>query len=109
MGHPDEVEEIFDLISYSKGASVIRMLYNWIGDEVRSILEYAGVYDVLLECASVLQSITRYASIRIYIYIPHSASNNRTTTCGSRVNALVGSGKRPPAQVTIGPPHVAVE
>ena len=40
---------------------------------------------------------------------PHSASNNRTTTCGSRVNALVGSGKRPSAQVTIGPPHVAVE
>ena len=67
VGHPDEVEEIFDLISYSKGASVIRMLYDWIGDEVRSILEYAGVYNVLLECASVLQSITRYASTRVYI------------------------------------------
>ena len=35
VGHPDEVDEIFDLISYSKGASVIRMLHNWIGDEVR--------------------------------------------------------------------------
>ncbi|CAK8674637.1 unnamed protein product [Clavelina lepadiformis] len=33
VGHPDEVDEIFDIISYSKGASVIRMLHNWIGDE----------------------------------------------------------------------------
>ena len=45
-----------------------------------------------------------------YIFIPpHSVSNNRTTTCGSRVSTLVGSGKRPPVQVTIGPPYVAVE
>lgn len=34
MGHPSEVDEIFDAISYSKGASVIRMLHNYIGDEV---------------------------------------------------------------------------
>lgn len=33
VGHPDEIDEIFDAISYSKGASVIRMLHNWIGDE----------------------------------------------------------------------------
>ena len=32
VGHPSEVDEIFDNISYNKGASVIRMLYNWIGD-----------------------------------------------------------------------------
>lgn len=31
--HPSEIEEIFDSISYDKGASVIRMLYNYIGDE----------------------------------------------------------------------------
>jgi len=31
--HPDEVDEIFDYISYKKGASIIRMLHNWIGDE----------------------------------------------------------------------------
>ena len=66
MGHPDEVEEIFDLISYSKGASVIRMLHDWMGDEVRSILEYARVCNnVLLEYASGIQSITRYASIHV--------------------------------------------
>ncbi|XP_077968024.1 puromycin-sensitive aminopeptidase-like [Styela clava] len=33
VGHPEEIDEIFDAISYSKGASVIRMLHNWIGDE----------------------------------------------------------------------------
>lgn len=37
VGHPDEVDEIFDIISYSKGASVIRMLHNWIGNAVRTI------------------------------------------------------------------------
>jgi len=30
---PDEVNEIFDAISYSKGASVIRMLANFLGEE----------------------------------------------------------------------------
>ena len=34
VGPPSEVEEIFDTISYSKGASIIRMLHHWIGDEV---------------------------------------------------------------------------
>ncbi|KAF6036203.1 NPEPPS [Bugula neritina] len=33
VGHPAEVDEIFDAISYCKGASVIRMLHSWIGDE----------------------------------------------------------------------------
>ncbi|XP_046659626.1 LOW QUALITY PROTEIN: puromycin-sensitive aminopeptidase-like [Homalodisca vitripennis] len=32
VGHPNEIEEIFDDISYNKGASVIRMLNNYIGD-----------------------------------------------------------------------------
>ena len=34
VGHPSEVDEIFDAISYNKGASVIRMLYNWIGKDI---------------------------------------------------------------------------
>ncbi|XP_050529009.1 puromycin-sensitive aminopeptidase isoform X2 [Daktulosphaira vitifoliae] len=33
VGHPSEIDEIFDDISYNKGASVIRMLHNFIGDE----------------------------------------------------------------------------
>ena len=32
VGHPSEIDEIFDTISYCKGAAVIRMLYHWIGD-----------------------------------------------------------------------------
>lgn len=40
VGHPSEIDEIFDAISYSKGASVIRMLHNFIGDEVRSLVVY---------------------------------------------------------------------
>ncbi|XP_049874380.1 puromycin-sensitive aminopeptidase [Pectinophora gossypiella] len=33
VGHPSEIDEIFDDISYNKGASVIRMLHRYIGDE----------------------------------------------------------------------------
>ncbi|XP_075680282.1 puromycin-sensitive aminopeptidase-like [Dermatophagoides pteronyssinus] len=33
VGHPSEVEEIFDDISYNKGACINRMLYHYIGDE----------------------------------------------------------------------------
>ncbi|KAK7085111.1 hypothetical protein SK128_002659, partial [Halocaridina rubra] len=36
VNHPDEITEIFDSISYSKGASVLRMLENFMGpDEFR--------------------------------------------------------------------------
>ncbi|CAF3150598.1 unnamed protein product [Rotaria sp. Silwood2] len=33
IGHPTEIEETFDEISYSKGSSVIRMLHDYIGDD----------------------------------------------------------------------------
>jgi len=33
VGPPSEVDEIFDAISYSKGATAIRMLHNYIGDD----------------------------------------------------------------------------
>lgn len=33
VGHPSEIDEIFDDISYNKGASVIRMLHYYIGDD----------------------------------------------------------------------------
>ena len=38
VGHPSEVDEIFDDISYQKGAAVIRMLHSYIGDKVSYIL-----------------------------------------------------------------------
>jgi puromycin-sensitive aminopeptidase len=34
VGHPAEVDEVFDVISYSKGCSVIRMLHGFLGEEV---------------------------------------------------------------------------
>ncbi|KAG0694651.1 Glutamyl aminopeptidase [Chionoecetes opilio] len=34
VNHPDEITEIFDTISYSKGASVLRMLEDFLGPEV---------------------------------------------------------------------------
>lgn len=33
VGHPCEIDEIFDEISYNKGASVIRMLHDYIGED----------------------------------------------------------------------------
>lgn len=33
INHPDEIRTIFDAISYSKGASVINMLYHYLGPE----------------------------------------------------------------------------
>ncbi len=32
--HPDQITEIFDAISYSKGASVLRMLEDFMGPEL---------------------------------------------------------------------------
>jgi aminopeptidase N len=33
VNHPDEIAEIFDAISYAKGASVLRMLSNYLGQD----------------------------------------------------------------------------
>ncbi len=33
VGHPAEISEIFDRVSYSKGASVLRMLHEYLGDK----------------------------------------------------------------------------
>ncbi|MBI2019080.1 M1 family metallopeptidase [Candidatus Daviesbacteria bacterium] len=33
VGHPAEISEIFDKVSYAKGASILRMLMSYLGDE----------------------------------------------------------------------------
>lgn len=43
--HPDEVDQIFDVISYAKGASVIRMLSEYLGREVF----YKGIHAYLVQ------------------------------------------------------------
>ncbi|ETV94444.1 hypothetical protein H310_11772 [Aphanomyces invadans] len=45
--HPDEVDQIFDVISYAKGASVIRMLANFIGVDKF----YVGMHNYLTKFA----------------------------------------------------------
>lgn len=49
------MDEIFDAISYSKGASVIRMLHNYIGDEVRGHVQPAA--ERHSQCKSVRQMV----------------------------------------------------
>lgn len=44
VNHPDEVDQIFDVISYAKGASVIRMLSEHLGRDVF----YRGIHDYLV-------------------------------------------------------------
>lgn len=50
VGHPSEVGEIFDAISYSKGASVIRMLYEYLGDEVSIATSHSFTVIVVYCC-----------------------------------------------------------
>lgn len=38
VNHAAEIDEIFDAISYRKGASVIRMLQSYLGAEVFQVL-----------------------------------------------------------------------
>ncbi len=41
VGHPAEISEIFDKVSYSKGASILRMLYEYLGaDNFQKGLQY---------------------------------------------------------------------
>lgn len=47
---PSEINEIFDAVTYSKGASIIRMLLNYIGEDV-SINSYEAINcKILLKC-----------------------------------------------------------
>ncbi|GMF46548.1 unnamed protein product [Phytophthora fragariaefolia] len=45
VNHPDEVDQIFDVISYAKGASVIRMLSEFLGRDVF----YRGIHEYLVK------------------------------------------------------------
>jgi puromycin-sensitive aminopeptidase len=45
VNHPDEVDQIFDVISYAKGASIIRMLTEFLGRDVF----YRGIHEYLVK------------------------------------------------------------
>jgi aminopeptidase N len=49
VNHVDEIDEIFDAISYRKGASVIRMLQSYLGAEIFQVCfsYFYQVYQVM--------------------------------------------------------------
>lgn len=55
VGHPGEIEEIFDTISYNKGASIIRMLHQYVGDQVSLIARYLALARI-----NVVSHLTKY-------------------------------------------------
>ena len=59
VGHPSEIDEIFDAISYSKGSSVIRMLHDYLGDEV-SLWNLQILLYILMEITTSLRQYLKY-------------------------------------------------
>ena len=54
VGHPSEIDEIFDAISYSKGSSVIRMLHDYLGDKVWICFSFEKKYICELVLSQIL-------------------------------------------------------
>ena len=71
VAHPDQITEIFDTISYAKGASVLRMLEQFMGEE----LFREGVH-VFLERFSIYQKDIQFG---IYIIINRFKYGNAVT------------------------------
>lgn len=71
VGHPSEVDEIFDVISYSKGASVIRMLHDFIGDQVE-MFEYFVCYIRSFIGSEVQSCMLIYPEIYVIITIKNA-------------------------------------
>ena len=44
--HPKEIDQMFDVISYAKGASVLRMLHEWLGESIfmQGVRNYLNKY-----------------------------------------------------------------
>lgn len=65
---PSEVDEIFDTISYSKGASVINMLHVFLGDEAfrAGLREYLAKYQYAnAETEDLWQSLSASAGLDV--------------------------------------------
>lgn len=60
VNHVDEIDEIFDAISYRKGAAVIRMLQSYLGAET---------FQVCDACSSVLPHVVLQFSNKYVLYI----------------------------------------
>uniref|UniRef100_A0A3B5Q3Y7 Aminopeptidase n=1 Tax=Xiphophorus maculatus TaxID=8083 RepID=A0A3B5Q3Y7_XIPMA len=75
VGHPSEVDEIFDAISYSKGASVIRMLHNYIGDKERN--EFLSFKASGKPIAAVMSSWTKQMGFPIIVVDQEQQGDDR--------------------------------
>ena len=64
VSNPHEIDEIFDKISYRKGASVIRMLHSVLGEETftRGIRVYMQTYKYNNACTQDLWNSLRFVS-----------------------------------------------
>lgn len=72
VGNPGEIGEIFDAISYNKGASVIRMLAGYLGQDVfqRALNQYLNKHLYKNAVTQVLAlSLFRFALTFAYIRI----------------------------------------
>jgi len=91
VSNPGEVDEIFDKISYRKGASVIRMLHSVLGEEVftRGIRTYMQTYKYSNACTQV--EGTHF----VHFKVPSSLVALNLAACISSHNpkSLVGYGQ----------------
>ncbi|KAJ0412173.1 hypothetical protein ATCC90586_005786 [Pythium insidiosum] len=105
VNHASEVDQIFDVISYKKGASVVRMLAEFLGREAF----YAGVHDYLRlyeasalaeekdDCLSAMGSIPNEATQRRVLEWGMASTKTQELPC-----IFSGVAKAPGSGATLG-------
>lgn len=81
VGHPKEINEIFDAISYSKGASLIRMLTAFLGAEafktgIRTYLK--GLFCFVLSMINYIKSFFEINTFTIFKNLLTQTPKHRT-------------------------------
>ena len=64
--HPSEIDHIFDVISYAKGASVLRMLHEFIGEDTFIVPTFLFSRSKL-RCTADASAVTRRDPARAFI------------------------------------------
>lgn len=114
VNHASEIDQIFDAISYNKGASIIRMLHDYIGDEVfrQGLQEYlkkfaygnASTHDLwtYVEKASgkqIVDLMAGWTSQKGYPWLMVEIDENNNTkgdlVLHLKQNKFIGNGKLP--------------
>ncbi|VDD81793.1 unnamed protein product [Mesocestoides corti] len=87
VNSPDEVEEIFDAVSYEKGSSIIRMINDYLGPEVS--MPGCGALSPSNRHAFVFQSTTFNKGLQLYIN-RHKFSNTMTEDLWKALSEVSG-------------------